>query len=270
MGKVHVTYFTDPFCPWCWTVEPHLRRLEVEFGDQVSVTFVIVGLAEQLDSEKAREIAISTVEASARSAMPADPRIYLTSPPSSTYPAALAVCAVAEQRDPADYLRRLREAIFLERRPMDRPEALVDVAREVRTTPSIDLDRLRRDMESDTVAAAFARHREKARAVPSSHHQEGTGRVQIPSIQVEGGPPVYGLAPYEEWRDAVVAAGGVVSHERPPVEALLQTGRRTTVPEVAQACHLPRHRTEVELWRLVADWRARPEAILFSYTFRAG
>jgi predicted DsbA family dithiol-disulfide isomerase len=42
MGAAAVTIFTDPYCPWSWAAEPHLRRLEVEFGGQVRPSFVIV------------------------------------------------------------------------------------------------------------------------------------------------------------------------------------------------------------------------------------
>ena len=47
MGAVHVTYFTDPACPWSWAAEPALRRVLVEFGDDIAVTYVMGGLARE-------------------------------------------------------------------------------------------------------------------------------------------------------------------------------------------------------------------------------
>jgi predicted DsbA family dithiol-disulfide isomerase len=47
VGAVHVQYFTDPACPWSWATEPAVRRLQVEFGDQVSITYVMGGLARE-------------------------------------------------------------------------------------------------------------------------------------------------------------------------------------------------------------------------------
>jgi protein-disulfide isomerase-like protein with CxxC motif len=38
-------YYTDPACPWSWAAEPCLRRIEAEFGDGVSITYVMGGLA---------------------------------------------------------------------------------------------------------------------------------------------------------------------------------------------------------------------------------
>jgi predicted DsbA family dithiol-disulfide isomerase len=36
-------YYTDPACPWSWAAEPCLRRIEAEFGDGVSITYVMAG-----------------------------------------------------------------------------------------------------------------------------------------------------------------------------------------------------------------------------------
>ena len=44
-----VTIFTDPYCPWSWAAEPHLRRLEVEFGAAGAPSFVIVGLHRRIE-----------------------------------------------------------------------------------------------------------------------------------------------------------------------------------------------------------------------------
>ena len=38
-------YYTDPACPWSWAAEPALRRIQGEFGDGVSITYVMGGLA---------------------------------------------------------------------------------------------------------------------------------------------------------------------------------------------------------------------------------
>ena len=47
MGAVHVTYYTDPACPFSWAAEPALRRLETEFADDLTITYVMGGLARE-------------------------------------------------------------------------------------------------------------------------------------------------------------------------------------------------------------------------------
>jgi hypothetical protein len=48
--------------------EPQLRRLQVEFGDQLAYTFVIVGLRRAIEPADARELAPACVDASAEAA----------------------------------------------------------------------------------------------------------------------------------------------------------------------------------------------------------
>jgi protein-disulfide isomerase-like protein with CxxC motif len=94
VGAVHVTYFTDPACPWSWAAEPGLRRLQAEFGDSLSFTYVMGGLAREF--RKPTETMHHVLDACAASGMPVDPRVWLDAPPRSSYPACHAVKAAAE------------------------------------------------------------------------------------------------------------------------------------------------------------------------------
>jgi predicted DsbA family dithiol-disulfide isomerase len=250
---VSVTIFTDPFDPWSWASEPHRRRLEVEFGDQVELTFVMVGMHRRI--ERPAELALAALDAAAESGMPADPRVFLRDPPASTHPAALAFHAVAEQGGAARYLRRLREAIMLEGRRMDAAPALLDAAREI---GGIDLERLRVAFGSNAILEALGADLERAGA---AHREPGAERVAIPSLEARGADGAvrgaYGWGSYERWRDAVVAAGAAPGRARPGVEeALRRFGALATV-EVAAACELPGPRAPAELWRLALEWRVR-------------
>ncbi len=241
---VPVTLFTDPFCPWSWAAEPHLRRLEVEFGGGLEFTFVIVGLRRRIEPRDAAALALETVDAAEASGMPADPRVFLRDPPSSTHPAGLAIHAVAEQGDPARYLRRLREAIFLEGRRMDTAPALLDAAREA---SGLDLDRLRVDFGSNAIVERFGADLERGRGVTTPAYAFGEGE------------PVEGFGPYERVRAAALAAGAEPAADGfPGVEEALHRFGPLATPEVAAACDLPGPRAPAELWRLALEWRVRP------------
>ena len=265
VAPVSATYYTDPFCPWCWAAEPSLRRLEVEFAGQVEVTFIVVGLAARLEDPGA--LALAGLDAAEASGMPVDPRVFLRDPPRSTHPAGIAVAAAAEQDGGgrvAAYLRRLREAILLEGRRMDAGEALLDTAREV---GGLDLERLRVGFGSSGVLEAFGAHLERARAVDPAQHEPSTGRVRIPSVEFQGPGGVvhgvYGDADWAAWRSAAVAAGAEpAGGAKPdPVAALERFGTMAT-PEVAAVCDLPGPRAPAELWRLALEWRVRPRRVV--------
>jgi hypothetical protein len=241
-------------------VEPHLRRLTVEFDDQVSVRFVVGGLAARFGDTRAR--AVACVAAAEASGMPIDPRIYLEDPPSSSHPAGLAVAAVSEQTDPGPFLRRLREAILLERRRMDNAPALLEAAREV---GGLDLERLRIDFGSNAIVESFGAQLERARAAPAEHHEPGTGRVRLPSIEFAGADGsvhgVYGYAAYEEWRAAATAAGAASRGARPSVEEAVRRFGTPATAEVAAACDMAGPRAPAELWRLALEWRLMPRRV---------
>jgi predicted DsbA family dithiol-disulfide isomerase len=245
--KVAVTVFTDPYCPWSWAAEPQLRRLQVEFADRLAFTFVIVGLRRQIEARDAAALALETADAAAESGMPADPRVFLRNPPSSTHPAGLAISAVADQADPAPYIRRLREAILLEGRRMDSAPALLDAARE---TGGLDLARLEVDFGSAAILERFAADLEQGRGVTT------------PAFAFGDGARIEGFVPHQRLRDAALAAGAEPSTDGYPgvEEALRRFGSMTTA-EVAAVCDMPGPRAPAELWKLALEWRVRPRRV---------
>jgi predicted DsbA family dithiol-disulfide isomerase len=258
VATVAATYFTDPFCPWSWAAEPVLRRLEVEFAGEVRITYVMGGMEHALQDRAA--FAATWLEAGAESGMPVDPRGMLQDPPAATNPAGLAVKAVAEQGDPGPFLRRLREAIMVERRRADRGDALLDLARETRPAPRHDL--LRVAFGSNAIVEALGADFERAVAASG-----GEGRVPLPTIHFASpdgeGHAVEGPQPYERYRDAAVAAGARPADAAPPsvLDAVRRFGSMAT-PEVAAVCDLPAPRAAAELWRLALEWRVRARPVL--------
>jgi predicted DsbA family dithiol-disulfide isomerase len=231
---VALSYYTDPACPWSWAAEPALRRLQMEFGEDVRITYVMAGMARELNEPL--HVLDETLEAAAWSGMPVDPRIWRDRPPKSTYPACQGVKAAAEQGFEGAYLRVLREAILCRRRAMDNADALVDAAR---TVEGLDVARFEIDLRSHAIVEAFGSDLEKAR-----------GR-ELPTFVFEDGREVSGrVAP-----DALGAGTPAA------VADVLERFGSLAAAEVAACCDLPLARAQAELWQLAAQWRARPERI---------
>ena len=243
---VSTTYFTDPYCPWSWAAEPALRRLQSVFD--VEVRYVMAGLAREIDPARASGLALATLDAAADAGVPADARVWLRDPPKSTYPASIAVHAVAEQVDPGAYLRRLREAIMLEGRRMAGPEALLEAAREARVP---DLERLKIDFGSHAMLERFGADLELARSL----------EVTTPAVRFGEDTWVSGVSP-AEW-EAAAGAAGVPRREDsvPSIEAALIRFGPMTTAEVAAVCAMPPQRAAAELWRLALDWQVTPRRL---------
>ena len=245
VGGLAVTYVTDPWCPWSWAAEPAWRSLLWDFGADARITYVMTGMSGTVSDPCAA--AREWLEAGAASGQPADPRGLLDEPPSSTHPAALAVKAVAEQADPGPFLRRLREAIFLERRRVDRGDALLELAREA--VDGLAVETLRIAFGSHGPVEALGADLDRAAGLPPPLVEIGDTRLD-------------GRAPYADWRAAALAAGAPEPPPRPAPDAALRRFGACTTPEVAALCDLPGPRAPAELWRLALEFRVRPQPVL--------
>ena len=223
----------------------------VEFGADLSITYVMGGLARSFDDPAA--MIVPWLDASERSGMPVDPRLWSEAPLSSSYPACLAVKAAAEQGPEAEgrYLRTLREGLMCFRRKLDTPEALVAEA----GSAGLDVAHFRSSLESNAIVEAFGEDLEETRSV------EG---LVLPSVRFEGPAGVEWLfganGGYEEWRAAAIGAGASPSAAAGPLTPLAAVTRfgRAAGVEVATLCELPGPRAEAELWRLATEWRVKP------------
>ncbi len=276
-------YYTDPACPWSWANEPAVRRLMVEFGDSLSWTYVMGGLAR--DYGKGHEdpeaghggkqgvypgLVTHWLDVADEGGMPIDPRLWTEGPIVSTYPACMAVKAASEQGEESvgRYLRVLREGLLCFRRKLDTTEALVEEARQV----GLDAERFRIDLGSHAIVEAFGADLEETRGLPAeaagrSEISDSRERLPFPtaSFLAEDGSPrwLFGAQPYEAYRDAAVEAGAApLQRDRPDVLGALERFGRMAVVELEAVCDLPRPRVAAELWRLALEWRARPVAVL--------
>lgn len=250
-----------------------MRRLMWEFGESLSFTWVMGGLARDYTSSRGAYdwLLGHWLEVAVESRMPIDPLLWKEGPIASTYPACMAVKAAQDQATDGGYryLRTVREGLLCFRRKLDTTEALVEAAREA----GLDVERFRIDLGSHAIVEAFGSDLEATRSVPDDLRAagkvadaHGSGeRVPFPTAVFTGEDgtdhAVYGAAGYDELRTAAVAAGAEPppgGDERPDVaEALKRFGRMAT-REVEEVCRLPEPRAQAELWRRAADWEVRP------------
>ena len=251
--SVSARYFSDPASSASWAAEPMLRRMLVEFGNDLSITYVMGGLAREFPAVPTPLVG-EWLDDAERSGMPLDPRLWLEGPLKSSYPACMAVKAAAEQGPEAGErcLRALREGILCRRRKLDNTEALVEEARRA----GLDAARFRVDLGSHAIVEAFGADLELTRSLRDEP-------IPLPSLQLGDDHWVFGPEPWSRWRDAALAAGVSPANGPAPhvMSALTRFGRMAT-SEVAAVCDLQGPRAAAELWRLAGEWRVKPERVL--------
>jgi putative protein-disulfide isomerase len=222
----------------------------VEFGDDLSITYVMGGLARRFEQPDAQ--IVPWLDAAEKSLLPVDPRLWAEAPLSSSYPACMAVKAAAEQGPEAAgrYLRALREGLFCFRRKLDTPDSLLQLARDT----GLDAGRFRLALESNAIVEAFGSDLEETRSV--------AGAV-LPFIRFEDSPAIPAESPYSEWRAAAVATGAAPSAQPAPspLDAVVRFGRAASI-EVETVCELAGPVARAELWRLATEWRIKPLRVL--------
>ena len=277
---VNVAYYTDPACPWSWALEPTVRKLMVDFGDELEWTFVMGGLGRSLAREPAARAA--TIEqwlrVSEETQAPLDPLLWVDGPIASSYPACMAVKAAAEQADDGGYryLRRLRESLLCDRRKLDQAEALIEESR----AAGLDVERFRIDLRSHAITEAFAEDLERTKELaarleaPVRRASKGVAGAPLPTLVFRGSDQaervIAGFQAFDAYRTAALESGASIGKAEPldVAESVARFGRVTT-REVEVLCELPGPRASAELFRLAEQWRLRPLRRLTGYLWEA-
>lgn len=169
---VELLVVTDPACSACWAMEPAWRALLARYGDRVRVRHVLGGLLSSWDEfigdpgagvYGPGDVAPHWDHVATTTGQPIDSSVWRSDPIPSTYPACQATVA-ARLLDPAKeapYLRRLREAVFVEARNIARPEVLLEAADEV----GLDRSAMKDSLRDGTAAREFSADLELVRAL---------------------------------------------------------------------------------------------------------
>ena len=168
--SVFIEYYTDPLCSWSWAFEPQWRSLRYHYSGHLNWRYRMGGLIPNWQSYhdpfndigNPAQMAPQWLQVREVTGMPFDERIWTTDPPSSSYPACLAVKAAERQGQTIveHYLRRLREAVMIERRNISRQDILLAIAKETSLASlsdevPLDLDRFTTELDASETLEAF-------------------------------------------------------------------------------------------------------------------
>lgn len=200
-ASLHIVYYTDPLCCWSWAFEPQWRRLRYEFGRQIRWRYCMGGLLPNWDTFNDPMNAINRpvqmgplwLEAKYMSGMPIQDQIWITDPPSSSYPACIAVkCAGLQSAEAEEiYLRRLREAVMLHTKNIAQQQVLIDVATTLtQNIPGIlDIDIFKNDLKNGNGYEAFRNDLQKASYHKISRFPTLTISAQNKAVMIVGYRP---------------------------------------------------------------------------------
>jgi putative protein-disulfide isomerase len=133
-----ILYYTDPICSTCWGIEPQLRKLKLEYGNDFEIEYKMGGLLKDWSYNsgqisKPSDVAGHWDEVSVHYDMPIDGDIWLEDPLHSSYPPSIAFKAAQMQNKEKAilFLREIREMVFLQKKNITRWEHLEVAAAKV-------------------------------------------------------------------------------------------------------------------------------------------
>jgi len=158
-NKIDITCFTDPLCCWSWGMEPQIRKFRFQFRDHINWEYRLGGLIPSWDNyvdsvnsvSRPAQMGPLWLHAEQVSGMPMAHSLWATDPPSSSFPACIAVkCAMTQSPRAGEfYLRSVREACMLNGLNISKPELLLRLARTLATVdPVFDYGQFERDFGS--------------------------------------------------------------------------------------------------------------------------
>lgn len=258
--RATLTQFTDPMCTWCWGSEPIIRHLQVVYGEQLRLQFVMGGLIRDFDEfydaandiSEPEEVAPHWLEASSRHGMPVDTAIFERDPARSTYPASIAFVAARQQDRVRShrYLRRLREAYATQVRNVNRREEQVRIAESV----GLDIDAFTTALDDGSAESEFRADLAETR---------DAGVRAFPTYRIEGPAgerQVGGFQSFERVAAELTAvAPSVEASSPPPIRAVIDEYGAVATREIAEMYDLSPGKARQALESLLDDGYVRRE-----------
>jgi putative protein-disulfide isomerase len=161
-----VSYFTDPLCCWSWGLQPHLDELQALFPNRMSIKLVMGGLipswshyVDQGNSvSRPAQMGPVWMHAAALTKRLIRHELWVINPPSSSYPACIAVkCAEIQSQEAGMLLfRKLQQAAMLEGQNIADITTILAITQRLNDElPSFDQQQFSSDLLSDRGVAAF-------------------------------------------------------------------------------------------------------------------
>lgn len=197
---VKIIYFTDPICSSCWGIEPQLRKLKLEYGNDVEIEYHMGGLLPDWSYNsggisKPADVAHHWDEVSVHYKMPIDGDVWLEDPLVSSYPPSIAFKAaqMQDEHKAIVFLRELREMVFLQKKNITKWEHIEAAGKNA----GLDIVRLKQDYEGkakDLFQQDLALARSMGvRGFPSVFVTDVAGKSEF----------VYGSKPYGAYETAI-------------------------------------------------------------------
>lgn len=160
---ITIKYYTDPICSTCWIMEPYFLHFLEKYKNSIQVEYKMGGLLRSWDlfptpeGYDSKESYLSELwnEQSKKYGVVMNGDIWWEHPINSSFPASIGYYAakIQDEQKAADYLRLIREKLFLQEKDISKAEVIINAAIEV----GLDIESFKSDFASFTTHKFFAK-----------------------------------------------------------------------------------------------------------------
>jgi len=246
-----ITYYTDPICSSCWGIEPQLRKLILEYGNNIEVEYRMGGLLPNWSYNsggisKPSDVAHHWDEVSVYYDMPIDGNVWLEDPLNSSYPPSIAFKAaqIQDNEKAILFLREIREMVFLQKKNITKWEYLEVAGKKV----GLDIVKFKADYEGkakELFEEDLKLGRELGvRGFPTIFFTDTTGQKEM----------VYGSKPYNTFESALLKLSptAIKTNYDRTWNAVFSKYHSLTAKEFSELTETPRNESEKYLDDLTA------------------
>ncbi|WP_257985081.1 ClpXP adapter SpxH family protein [Bacillus sp. T33-2] len=248
---IEIYMFVDPLCPECWALEPIMKKLQIEYGRYFSVRHILSGRLANLNMTRKKRyetIAELWEKTASRTGMSCDGNLWFENPVSSPYLASIAVKSAELQgrKKGIRFLRKIQEALFLEKQNVSNFEVLKSCARSV----GLDIEEFVTDIHSESAAKAFQCD---LKITSEMDVQEIPTLVFFNANVEEEGIKITGSYPYEVFVQILeeMLPEKPVAADHPPLEAFVKHYKMVASKEVAVVYDMTVSQAEMEMKKLL-------------------
>lgn len=153
---VEIYVFIDPLCPECWSLEPFLKKLSIEYGRFFTIRPILTGKMTDLNKQKydrPKKLRDNWERTASRTGMSCDGDVWIENPISFPWIASVAVKAAELQgkKRGRKFLRKIQEQLFLNKQDITIEEVLLQTAEET----NLDIEEFKEDLYSKTAQKAL-------------------------------------------------------------------------------------------------------------------
>lgn len=152
---IEIYLFVDPLCPECWSLEPIIKKLTLEYGRLFTIRPILSGKLATInqDTMKHQYLKDSWEKTASRTGMCCDGDLWMEDP--ITYPSIVSIAIKAAElqgkKAGKKFLRKIQEYAFLNKMDISKEKNLTTCAE----AAALDIDEFKKDLYSNSAKKAL-------------------------------------------------------------------------------------------------------------------